>query len=155
MLKKQFNRVGMALAIFVGHGHAFMFLLFPFLGLLMKYPALNLFSGTKFLQVMALVPLSGLLLGLAVLLGQKSRLKVGTWLVGMAAYGWLVASVILQPAPVVLWSHGRNTLDQVIVAPIALWVASAGILVVGLLGKCLVLLAEKLRAKPTVQISTR
>lgn len=155
MLKKHFNSVGTAVAIFLGHGHTFMFLLFPFLGLLTKYPALNLFTGTKFLQVMALVPISGLILGLAVLLGQKSRLKVGAWLSGMAAYGWLVASVILQPAPVVLWSRERDTLDQVIVAPVALWVTSAGILVVGFLGWCLVLLAEKMRSEPTVTISTR
>lgn len=104
---------------------------------------------------MAALPLSGLVLGLTVLLGQKRLLKVGAWLGGMAGYGWLAASVILLPAPVRLWSLERDTLDQIIVAPIALWVASAGILVVGFLGWCLLLLLDKVRSGPTVQVSTR
>lgn len=155
MLKKHFDILGTALAIFLGHGHAFMFVLIPFLGLLSQYPALNLFAAMNAHHVMAALALLGLVLGIAAVLGPKRRLAAGAWLGGMAAYGWLSASVILRPAPVVIWSRGRDLLEYSIVAPIALWLASAGAVVVCFLGWCLLLIAGNIRSRLAAQQATR
>lgn len=73
----------------------------------------------------------------------------------MIGYGWLAASAILRPAPVVLWSRDRDILDQIIVAPIALWVGTLLVLAVGGVGFCLLLLLSKMWSKPVVSGSTR
>jgi len=155
MLKRQFNTFVGAATIFVGNGLSFIYLFFPVLGLLIHCPNLNVFSGTSLDLVVAALSLLVFILGLAVRLGPINRLKAGAWLGGMLMYAWLAASAILRPAPAVLWSRERDALDQVIVAPMALWVISSGVLVVGFSGWHLILLADKAKSMIAAHVPNR
>lgn len=144
---KLLSTLGKSVAIFLCQGHAFLFLLFAFFGLISQFPGTNLFSGKALHQGLLGLSLAGGLLWFAFCIEGRSRLKVVTWLGGASAYSWVAASAILRPVPEALWSRGRDVLDQIILAPLVLWTVLAGAMVVGLFGFWLIQVVVKLKSR--------